>query len=153
LTIHGERHYLWRAVDQDGNILDILLQRRRDKKTAKRFFRKLLKGLRYVPRVIITDKLASYGAAKREMLPGAEHRQHRYLNNRAENSHQPTRQRERLMQGFKSPGHVQRFLAAYGPIAQHFRPRRHRLSASAYRQGMRHRFDTWQEITKLPTAA
>ena len=97
LNINGERHYLWRAVDQDGHVLDILVQRRRDKKAAKKFFRKLLKGLRYVPRVIITDQLKSYGAAKREMLPGVEHRQQRYLNNRAENSHQPTRQRERRM--------------------------------------------------------
>jgi putative transposase len=153
LNIHGERHYLWRAVDQEGNILDILVQRRRDKHAAKKFFRKLLKGLVYVPRVIITDKLASYGAAKREILPGVEHRQHRYLNNRAENSHQPTRQRERRMQGFKSPGHAQRFLAAYGLIAQHFRPRRHRLSASAYRQELRRRFDTWQDLTTLSTAA
>jgi transposase-like protein len=85
--------------------------------------------------------------------PGVEHRQHRYLNNRAENSHQPTRQRERRMQGFKSPGHAQRFLSAYGPIAQHFRPRRHLLSASAYRQEMRRRCDSWQTITNLPTAA
>jgi putative transposase len=87
------------------------------------------------------------------MLPSVEHRQHRYLNNRAENSHQPTRQRERRMQRFKSPGHAQRFLAAYGPIAQHFRPRRHRLSAPEYRQEMSTRFDTWREITSLPTAA
>jgi putative transposase len=134
ITIHKGQHYLWRAVDQDGNVLDILVQRRRNKPAAKKFFRTLLKGLTYVPRVIITDKLKSYGAAKRESLPGVEHRQHRYLNNRAENSHQPTRQRERRMQGFKSPGHAPRLLAAYGPIAQHFRPRRHRFSASAYRQ-------------------
>jgi putative transposase len=153
LTIHGERHYLWRAVDQGGNILDILVQRRRDKHAAKKFFRKLLKGLACVPRVIITDKLKSYGAAKRETLPGVEHRQHRYLNNRAENSHQPTRQRERRMQGFKSPGHAQRFLSAYGPIAQHFRPRRHRLPAPKYRQEMGNRFATWQAITAFPTAA
>jgi len=108
LTIKGERQYLWRAVDQDGNVLDILVQRRRDKKAAKKFFRKLLKGLLYVPRVIVTDKLKSYGAAKREILPGVEHRQHRYLNNRVENSYKPTRQRERRMQRFKSPGHAQR---------------------------------------------
>jgi putative transposase len=95
LTIKGKRHYLWRAVDQDGNILDILDQRRRDKRAAKKFFRKLLKGLTYVSRVIVTDKLKSYEAAKRELLPNVEHRQHRCLNNRAENSHQPTRQRER----------------------------------------------------------
>jgi putative transposase len=153
LTIHGERHYLWRAVDQDGNVLDILVQSRRNKKAAKKFFRKLLKGLLYVPRVIITDKLKSYGAAKREILPGVEHRQHRYLNNRAENSHQPTRQRERRMQGFKSPGQAQRFLSAYGPIAQHFRPRRHRWSAPAYRQEMRQRFQVWGEITGIGMAA
>jgi len=153
LTINGARHYLWRAVDQDGQILDILVQRRRDRKAAKKFFRKLLKGLTHVPRVLITDKWASYGAAKREILPSVEHRQHRYLNNRAENSHQPTRQRERRMQGFKSPGHAQRFLAAYGLIAQHFRPRRHRFSARAYREEMRQRFQTWEEITGSAMAA
>jgi putative transposase len=153
LTIRGERHYLWRAVDQDGQVLDILVQSRRDKNAAKQFFRKLLKGCQYVPRVMITDKLKSYGTAKRELLPGVEHRQHRYLHNRAENSHQPTCQRERRMQGCKSPGHAQRFLSAYGPIAQHFRPRRHRLSAADYRQEMRRRVHTWQELTTLPTAA
>jgi putative transposase len=87
LTIRGERHYLWRAVDQEGHVLDILVQRRRAKKAAKKFFRKLLRGCQYAPRVIITDQLKSYGAAKRELLPGVAHRQHRYLNNRAENSH------------------------------------------------------------------
>jgi putative transposase len=153
LTIHGARHYLWRAVDQDGHVLDILVQSCRNKQAAKKFFRKLLKGLTYVPRVLIMDKLKSYGAAQRDMLPSVEHRQHRYLNNRAENSHQPTRQRERRMQGFKSPGHAQRFLAAYGPIAQYFRPRRHRLSAPEYRQEIGKRFHTWQEITSLPTTA
>jgi putative transposase len=153
LTIKGERHYLWRAVDQDGNVLDILVQRRRDKRAAQKFFRKLLKELISVPRVIITDKLKSYAAAKREILPGVEHRQHRYLNNRAENSHQPTRQRERRLQRFKSPGHAQRFLSAHGPISQHFRPRRHRFSAPAYRQEMENRFHRWQEITGTELAA
>ncbi|GAC1355337.1 MAG: hypothetical protein NVSMB42_13650 [Herpetosiphon sp.] len=95
LTINGKTAYLWRAVDQHGTILGILVQSRRNKKAAKQFFRKVLKGCQYVPRVIITDKLPSYGAAKREILPGVEHRQHKRLNNRAENSHQPTRQRER----------------------------------------------------------
>jgi putative transposase len=112
LTIGGERHYLWRAVDQDGNVLDILVQSRRNKKAAKRFFRKLLKGLQYVPRVIITDKLKSYAAARREILPGVEHRQHKRLNNRAENSHQPTRLREKKMRKFKSAKQAQRFLSA-----------------------------------------
>jgi putative transposase len=153
LTIQGARHYLWRAVDQDGHVLDILVHRRRDKTAAKKFFRKLLKGLTYVLQVIITDKLASYGAAKREILPGVEHRQHRYLNNRAENSHQPTRQRERRMQRLKSPGHAQRFLAVYGAIASHFRPRRHLYSAPAYRQQMTRRFQTWREITGTAIAA
>jgi putative transposase len=153
LTIRGTRHYLWRAVDQDGNVLDILVQRRRDRHAAKRFFRKLLKGCQYVPRVIITDKLKSYGAAKQEVLPGVEHRQHRYLNNRAENFHQPTRQRERRLQGFKSPGHAQRFLSAYGPIASHFHPRRHLCSAPEYCQEMAQRFRSWQEITGTTIAA
>src|SRR5437879_10957208 len=153
IRIRGKQHYLWRAVDQSGNVLDILVQSRRNAAAATRFFRKLLKGLRYVPRVIITDKLKSYGAAKREILPGVEHRQSRYLNNRCENSHRLTRQREYRMQGFKSPGHAQRFLSAYGPIAQHFRPRRHRLSASAYRQEMRQRFESWAEITGTERAA
>jgi putative transposase len=153
LTIQGERHYLWRAVDQGGHVLDILVQRQRNKQAAKRFFRKLLKGLTSVPWVVITDQLKSYGAALREILPSVEHRQHRYLNNRAENSHQPTRQRERRMGRFKSPGHAQRFLSAYGPIAQHFRPRRHRLPAPEYRQQMARQFQTWRQITGTVIAA
>src|SRR5260221_1157368 len=102
LPIRGKKHVLWRAVDQDGTVLDILVQSRRNTKAAKRFFRKLLKGLHSVPRVIITDKLRSYGAAKREILPGVEHRQQKGLNNRAEHSHQPTRLREKNMRRFKS---------------------------------------------------
>src|SRR5512134_1085022 len=129
LTINGERHYLWRAVDQDDNVLDILVQSRRNKHAAKKFFRKLLKGLTYVPRVLITDKLKSYGAAKREILPGVEHRQSRYLNNRAEVSHQPTRRRERQMQRFKSARHAQRFLSTHGPLHNHFQLCRHRIPA------------------------
>jgi len=147
IRISGVQHYLWRAVDQDGNVLDILVQSRRDKAAATKFLRRLLKDLAYVPRVVITDKLASYGAAKREALPSVEHRQHKRLNNRAENSHQPTRERERRMRRFKSPGHAQRFLAAYGPIASHFRPRRHRLTAAAYRQTRAERFQTWHDVT------
>jgi putative transposase len=103
LAINGARHYLWRAVDQDGHVLDILVQRRRNKKAAKKFFRKLLKGCQYVPRVIVTDQLKSYGAAKRDILPSVEHRQHRYLNNRAENRHQPTRQRGSAHAGISVP--------------------------------------------------
>jgi putative transposase len=101
----------------------------------------------------MTDKLKSYGAAKRVILPSVEHRQHRYLTNRAENSPQPTRQWERRLQGLKSAGHAQRFLSADGPMAQHVRPRRHLLPAPEYRQERRQRFDTWQDLTSLPTAA
>ena len=92
VTINGERYYLWRAVDQDGDVLDILVQKHRDKRAAKRFFRKLLNGMLYSPRVVVTDKLRSYGAAKNEVMPSVIHRQDRYQNNRAEFSHEPTRQ-------------------------------------------------------------
>jgi putative transposase len=153
LTIRGTRHYLWRAVDQDGNILDILVQRRRDKHAAKTFFRKLLKGCWYVPRVIITDKLKSYGTAEREIMPSVGHRQHRYLNNRAENSHQPIRQRKRRMRRFKSAGHAQRFLATYGPITSHFRPQRYRLLICNYRREMAQRFQICREVTGTSIAA
>ncbi len=153
IKINGKDHYLWRAVDQDGNVLDILVQSRRNKKAAKRFFRKLLKGLRYVPRVIITDKLKSYGAAKAEVMPGVEHRQHKGLNNRAENSHQPTRVRENVMRRFKSAGHAQRFLSAFSHIASHFRVRRHLLIADHYRAEMMSRFGTWSEVSCVQMAA
>jgi len=145
LKINGRLHYLWRAVDQDGDVLDILVQSRRDKKAAKKFFRKLLKRLRYVPRLIITDKLKSYGAARAEVMPGVEHLQQKYQNNRAENSHQPTRLRERVMRRFKSEGHAQRFLSAFGIIASHFRVGRHLYSADDNRELMKSRFAMWEE--------
>ncbi|WP_201381659.1 IS6 family transposase [Ktedonobacter sp. SOSP1-52] len=147
LKINGKIYYLWRAVDQEGDVLDILVQSRRNKHAAKKFFRKLLKGLQYVPRVIITDKLASYAAAKKEILASVEHRQHKGLNTRAERSHQPTRQCERTMRHFKSPGQAQRFLSAFGPILDHFRPKRHRLTARDYRALMQDRFQMWNEVT------
>ena len=102
--INGTIHVLWRAVDQHGNVLDVLVQSRRNAVAAMKFFRRLLTGLRYVPRVLVTDKLASDGPAHRVVMPSVEHRQSKYLNNRAENSHQPTRQRERAMKRFTSPG-------------------------------------------------
>jgi putative transposase len=108
LKIGGVQHWLWRAVDQTGVVLDVLVQSRRDTQAAKRLLRKLLKRQMRPPRVMVTDKLASYGAAKREIMPGVEHRQHKGLNNRAENSHQPTRRRERQMKRFKSAGQAQR---------------------------------------------
>src|ERR1700746_394521 len=116
IRINGTQHYLWRAVDQHGNVLDILVQSRRNAVAGKRFFRKLLKRLRYVPRVVVTDKLASYQVAHRDVLPSVTHRRSKYLNNRAENSHQPTRIRERAMKRFASPGQAQRFLFAFSHI-------------------------------------
>jgi len=147
LKINGRVHYLWRAVDQDGDVLDILVQRYRDKKAAKKFFRKLLKRLRYGPRTIITDKLRSYSAAKAEVLPSVEHCQSKWQNNRAENSHQPTRLRERVMRRFKSTGHAQRFLSAFGIINSHFRVGRHLYRASGYRTVMKSRFAVWEGAT------
>jgi putative transposase len=153
IRIQGELHYLWRAVDQDGVALDILVQGRRDTKAAKRFFKRLLKGLKYVPRVIVTDKLRSYGAAKREVLPDVEHRQSRYLNNRAENSHRPTRRRERQMQRFKSPRQAQDFLSAHSFIYAHFRPRRHLIAAYGYREIRAEAFRAWRQETCVRKAA
>ena len=110
ISIAGKRHWLWRAVDEHGVVLDILVQSRRNAKAAKRLLRKLLEKQGVAPRVMITDKLASYGAAKREIMPGVEHRQHKGLNNRAENSHQPNRRREQIMKRFKSAGQAQYFV-------------------------------------------
>ena len=153
LTIKGQIHYLWRAVAQDGQVLDILVQSRRNRHAAKRFFRKLLKGLCYVPRVIITDKLKSYAAAKKDIMPGVEHRQHKGLNNRAENSHQPTRQKERQMRRFKSPGHAQRFLSAHGAINNLFRCGRHKLSREEYRTSCKQAFNMWHDVTDTRVAS
>src|SRR5512144_955235 len=154
LKINGQLHYLWRAVDQDGQVLDILLQTRRNKHAAKRFFKKLLKGLRYVPRVMVTDKLRSYGAALKEIMPGVEHRQHKGLNNRAELSHQPTRQQERQMRRFTSAGKAQRFLSAHASINNVlFRFRRHLLTAADARAVRAQACVTWQQVTCVQKAA
>src|SRR3984957_7572093 len=147
IRIGGVQRYLWRAGDQDSVVLDILVQRRRDGNAAKRFFRRLSKGLQYVPRVIVTDKLQSYGVAHRELLPKVEHRQSRYLNNRAENSHRPTRRRERQMQRFKSPEQAQGFLSPHAFIHGHFHPRQHLLAATAYRAVRSTAFNVWQQAT------
>jgi putative transposase len=153
IRIQGVQHYLWRAVDQNGVVLDILVQARRDANAGKRFFRRLLKGLQYVPRVIVTDKLRSYGVAQRYLLPSVEHRQSRYLNNRAENSHRPTRSRERQMQRFKSSPQAQRFLSAHAFIYGHFHPRRHRMAADSYRVARAAAFKAWQQVTCAKVAA
>ena len=148
----GKPQYLWRAVEQDGEVLDILVQPRRDQRAANRFFREPLKALRYVRRAIITDQLGSYAAAKAQVLPRIEHRRERWLNNRAENSHEPTRERERQMRGFKSPGHAQRFLSVFGVITSYFRPGRHLLAAVNFREIMRRRFVLRREIVGLQPA-
>ena len=153
IRIQGELHYLWRAVDQDGIVLDILVQRRRDAGAAKRFFKRLLKGLQYAPRVLVTDKLGSYGVAKRALMPDVEHRKSRYLNNRAENSHRPTRRRERQMQRFKSARQAQRFLSAHAFIYGHFRPRRHLTTARRYRAVRSAAFRAWNQETCAQTGA
>jgi putative transposase len=153
IRIRGKLHYLWRAVDQDGHVLDILVQSRRTAKAAKRFFRKLPTGLQYGPRVIVTDKLRSYDSAKRGILPGVEHRQSRYLSNRAEVSHQPTRRRERQTQRLRSAHHAQRFLSNHSWIHNHFLLRRHRLSANDYRTARDSAFATWRDVVAVPVVA
>jgi putative transposase len=153
ITMNGKQQYLWRAVDQEGYTLDILVQSRRNTKAAKRFFRKLLKGLQYLPRVLITDKLKSYAAAKKKVMPGVEHRQHKGLNNRAELSHQPTRQQERQMRRFKSPRQAQRFLSAHGPINNLLYLRRHQIPAAQYRVARQEAFNTWSQVTCVLKAA
>ncbi|MFC0387190.1 IS6 family transposase [Muricoccus vinaceus] len=153
LRINGELFYLWRAVDQHGVVLDVLVQKRRNGTAAKRFFKRLLADLKYKPRKIITDGLRSYGVAQREILPDARHRTSRYLNNRAENSHRPTRRRERQMQRFKSCEQAQRFLSAHGVIYGHFRPRRHLMSAGEYRHARDNAFRVWKRETCVQVAA
>ena len=136
IKIGGRLQYLWRAVDQDGSVLDILVQSRRNKKAAARFFKKLIRRMKYAPRVVVPDKLASYSAPCAQLLPNTVHRRDKGLNNRAENSHQPTRERERRMRGFKSARHAQRFLSIFGIIADLFSVGRHLLSAPSYRAAL-----------------
>ena len=138
VKIDGKQHYLWRAVDQDGEIVDVFLQRRRDGKAAKRFFKRLLKAHRMEPRKIVTDKLRSYGVAHRELIPDTIHDTSQYANNRAELSHQPTRVRERVMRRFKSMQQAQRFLTVHAAVYNLFNLGRHLISAKHYR-GLRAR--------------
>ncbi len=146
VTIQGQRQYLWRAVDQDGDVLDILVQPRRDRRAAKRFFRKLLKGQGSEPRRLVTDKLRSYGAAHRTVMPSVVHDTGRYANNRAEVSHQPTRQRERRMRRFKSVAQAQRFLSVHGVILNLFRVGRHLLRPANHRILRARSFLVWSEV-------
>ena len=147
VKIGGERHYLWRAVDQDGDVIDILVQRYRNACAAKRFFRKLLKGQGSKPWQLVTDKLGSYGAAHRNIMPSVAHNTERYANNLAEVSHEPTRQRERQMRGFKSAGQAQRFLSVHGVIRNLFNLGRHQLSSANYRLLRERSFKEWSAAT------
>ena len=147
VTIQGRRQYLWRAVDQDGDVIDILVQSRRDRRAAKRFFRKLLKHQGATPLRLVTDKLRSYGAAHRTVMPSVVHSTEQYENNRAEVSHQPTRQRERQMRRFKSPGQAQRFLSVHGLVQNLFRVGRHLLRARHQRELRGRALLIWHEAT------
>ncbi len=146
ITIQGEQQYLWRAVDQDGDTIDILVQRRRNKQAAVRFFRRLLKGQGREPRWLVTDKLKSYDAAHRTVMPTVEHINHVYANNRAEVSHQPTRQREYHMRGFASSTQAQRFLTLHGLTQNLFRLGRHLMQAVNCRLLRAQGFQVWQDV-------
>jgi putative transposase len=154
VSLRGEPYMLWRAVDEDGVELDVLLQKRRDKAAAKRFFKRVLAACPEVPSKIVTDQLRSYPAAKAE-IPELTNVKHVFVkasarvNNRAENSHHPTRERERRMRGFRVPERTQAFLSSFGPIRQHFAIKRHRLRASLYRQQLAARFAAWHRFTEL----
>ena len=147
VRIGGKRHYLWRAVDQDGDVIDILVQRYRNARAAKRFFRKLLKGQGSTPWQLVTDKLKSYGTAHGDLMPAVDHNTDRYANNRAEVSHQPTRQRERHMRGFKSARQAQRFLSVHGVIRNLFNLGRHHLSSVNYRLLRKRTLKEWNAAT------
>jgi putative transposase len=152
VTINGRKHWLWRAVDQRGAVLDVLVQSRRDKAAAKRLMRKLLKR-HGRPRVIVTDKLRSYGAANNELGLNVEHRQHKGLNNRAENSHQPTRVREKVMRRFKSARQLQRFTSVHGQISNLFMACRYNRNARHKREARAQAFTAWERVSCARMAA
>jgi putative transposase len=147
VTIKGRKFWLWRAVDQSGLVLDEILQCRRNTKAAKRLFVRLMKKHRCAPKRFVTDKLRSYGAAKREIAPRIEHRSHKGLNNRAENSHLPFRKRERAMQGYRSPGNLQRFVSIHSAIRNCFSVPTRRRSALTIRYHRLEAFDAWNAAT------
>ena len=153
VSIGGKKHWLWRAVDQDGYVLDEIVQARRDTKAAGRLLRRLLKKQGCPPRRMITDKLGSYAAARRQIMPAVEHRSHKGLNNRAENSHVPLRKRERAMQGFRSPGGLQRFTTVHSAVRNPFvQPRSHRSALS----NRLHRLDAmaqWKAVAGITASA
>jgi putative transposase len=153
LRIKRKRHWLWRAVDKHGVVLDILVQQRRDQLAAETFLRRVLAAAGSEPRVVITDKLASYPPAIRRVLPNTEHRRHKGLKNRAENSHQPTRKHERSMRRFKSPEQPQRFLGPFGAVGDHFRTGSYLTPAIARRQLLAERRRTWRAVVGLRAVA
>jgi len=146
IRIDGKQHYLWRAVDQDGEVVDVFLQKRRDGAAAKRFFKRLLKKHKDEPRKIVTDKLRSYGVAHREIIPDTIHDTSQYANNRAELSHQPTRVRERGMRRFKSIVQAQRFLGVHSAVYNLFNLGRHLISATHYRLFRMRAFASWKSV-------
>jgi putative transposase len=148
VKIKGRKFWLWRAVDQNGIVLDEILQRGRDKNAALRLLRRLMNRQERSPKRFITDKLRSYGAAKREIAPGVEHRSHKGLNNRAENSHLPFRKRERAMQGYRSPGSLQRFVSIHSAIRNCFLVPSRRRSALTIRYHRLEAFDAWNAATR-----
>ncbi len=149
VKIDGKQHYLWRAVDQDGDMVDVFLQARRDGNAAKRFFKRLLKAHHGEPRKIVTDKLQSYGVARRELMPGTIHDTSQYANNRAELSHQPTRVRERGMRRFKSSRQAQRFLSVHAAVHNLFNLGRNLVSAKHYRLFRQRAFASWKCATAV----
>ena len=143
VKINGKQQYLWRAVDQEGEVVDVFLQSRRDGAAAKRFFKRLLRGQGEEPRQIVTDKLRSYGVAQREFIPETLHNTAQYANNRAELSHQPTRVRERVMRRFKSAAQAQRFLTIHAAVYNLFNLGRHLVIAEHYRELRIDAFERW----------
>ena len=143
VKIGGIQHYLWRAVDQDGEVVDVFLQKSRNAKAAKRFFKRLFKSHKGKTRKIVTDKLASYGVAHRELSPDIIHDKSQYANNLSELSHQPTRVRERVMRRFKSADQAQRFLDSYSAVFNLFNLQRHCILAKHYRNLRTSAFDEW----------
>ena len=149
VTISGKKHWLWRAVDQDGYVLEEIVQSRRDTKAAKRLLRRLLRKQGGPPRRMITDKLGSYAAARRQIMPEVKHRSHKGLNNRAENSHLPFRRRERAMQGFRSPRYLQRFVSVFSAVRNLFVPPRSSCSASATRLHRLNAMAEWKSAANI----
>ena len=146
VNIRGKQHYLWRAVDQDGEVVDVFLQKKRDGVAAKRFFKRLIRSHGKEPRKIVTDKLRSYAVAHRELMPDVIHDTSQYANNRAEQSHEPTRVRERVMRKFKSFGHAQKFLGVHAAVFTLFNLGRHLVRAGHYRNLGEGAFGRWTEV-------